>query len=143
MRQDTPESDHPPLAHRGHAAAICNRPVDASVQWRDSRQHALVDGGLEGGLALAAGAASVPMALGLITPEELRLTGGTGLASVVSSWSFVDKLIAGYLAFTAPALAVAMVQDAYAAGPWSKFAIGYAFKMPCSARTGKPVYGLV
>ena len=91
-------------------------------------------------LLIAAGAALVPMAYGLITPEELRLTGGTGLASVVSSWSRVDMLIAGYLALTGPALAVGMVQNAHAVGPWSKFAIGYAFKMPCSARTGKPVY---
>jgi len=54
----------------------------------------------------------------------------------VSSWSVVDKVIAGYLAVSGPALAIGMVQNAHVVGPWSKFAIGYAFKMPCSARTG-------
>ena len=66
----------------------------------------------------------------------LRLKGGADLASVVSTWSAVDRLIAGYLALSAPVLFVGMVLNAHAVGPWSKFAVGYAFQTPCSARTG-------
>ena len=71
----------------------------------------------------------------------LRLTGAgaepaQSLASVVSTWSAVDRLIAGYLALSAPVLFVGMVLNAHIVGPWSKFAVGYAFKTPCSARTG-------
>jgi hypothetical protein len=67
--------------------------------------------------------------------QVLRLTGGAGLSSVNCGWSVVDMVIAGYLAFSAPAVAIGMIKDP-SAMPWSKFAIGYAFKMPCSARTG-------
>ena len=71
--------------------------------------------------------------------QVLRLTGGaatsTQVASIMSKWSVVDIVIAGYLAFSAPAVAIGMINDP-SAMPWSKFAIGYSFKMPCSARTG-------
>ena len=116
-------------------------------------------------LVLAAAAALAPVAHGLVAERinigrlaqpttlglsawrplaqptrVLRLTGGAepaqSLASVVSTWSAVDRLIAGYLALSAPVLFVGMVLNAHIVGPWSKFAVGYAFQTPCSARTG-------
>ena len=70
----------------------------------------------------------------------LRLTGGAeparSLASFVSTWSAVDRLIAGYLALSAPVLFGGRVLNAHSVGPWSKFAVGYACQTPCSARTG-------
>ena len=57
------------------------------------------------------------------------------MLAVPPSWAWYDILIAGYLGLTAVSLAL-KPEEVARATPWSKWAIGYNFKTPVSARTG-------
>lgn len=71
--------------------------------------------------------------------SALRLRGGAPAAGAPSflpgTWSRQDMAAAAYLGWGVLAHFFLQVQDPGAV-PWSKFAIGYAFKMPISAKAG-------
>jgi len=76
-----------------------------------------------------------------VTPPAATLTPvaraslPTMLAALPPAWAWYDYCTAVYLALTAVSLALKPDEVAKVT-PWSKFAQGYQFKTPCSARTG-------
>ena len=56
-------------------------------------------------------------------------------AALFAAWRWYDYASAGYLAVSGVAM-FGMQATQPEAAPWSKFAIGYAFKTPCPARVG-------
>jgi len=70
--------------------------------------------------------------LAIVEPGSLcRLRGGAD----AGVWTKSEIVIAAYLGLSALPIGIMQVQDP-AAAPWSKFAVGTTFKLPCSARTG-------
>jgi len=67
----------------------------------------------------------------IVEPGLCRLRGGGD----AGGWTKSEIVIAAYLGISAIPIGISQVQDP-AAAPWSKFAVGTTFKVPCSARTG-------